>query len=230
RICALSVIPCLLLGIALIRRPATISATYSQSDVNEQLDQRLARAAASALQNQEGTIIVIDPQTGRVITVVNSTMAFENAFAPGSTLKPFAALAAMRSGLIKSTARTQCHAKYTHKDFQMACSHPQPLPPLNPSEALAYSCNYYFGKLGERINERKFDELLSSFGFGKKTGINADRESEGKLATNGWEPEDVLGNSDYVQVTPIQLLLAYSAFLNGGNLFTPRTAPAKNFN
>jgi stage II sporulation protein D len=229
RACVLGLAACLFISGVLVIQTKRTRGAQSQSYTAEQLDSALMRAAASALQDNEGTIIVIDPQTGRVIAAQNPALAYESAFSPGSTLKPFALLDAMRSGLIKSGSRTQCREKYVHKDFQMACSHPQDLPPLNPSEALAYSCNYYFGKLGKRINEQQFTSLLSRFGFGKKTGINVDGESAGHLACDPWEPEDVLGNSDSIQVSPIQLLVAYSALVNGGNLFIPRIGPRQDF-
>ena len=79
------------------------SATTNPKD--DQLDQRLLRTATLALGDRRGAIIVMDPQTGRVRAVVNSELAFKQSFPPGSTLKPFTALAALRAGLIDEDQR-----------------------------------------------------------------------------------------------------------------------------
>ena len=113
----------------------------------------------------------MDPQTGRVRAVVNPTVAFGENLPPGSTIKPFTALAALRSGVIDEESRNVCREKYAHEDFHTTCSHPRDLPPLNPTEAIAYSCNYYFGKVGERLNESIFVSTLAEFGFGKASGM-----------------------------------------------------------
>src|SRR5918996_1751339 len=56
--------------------------------------------ASSALGQREGAIVVIDPQTGEVRAVVNPEVAFDHALPPGSTIKPFTALAALQTGII----------------------------------------------------------------------------------------------------------------------------------
>ena len=80
-------------------RPSSFSASSAES-IAANLDQRLQRAATLALGDRRGTIIVMDPQTGRIRAVVNAELAFEENLPPGSTMKPFTALAALRSGLI----------------------------------------------------------------------------------------------------------------------------------
>jgi stage II sporulation protein D len=194
-----------------------------------ELDQRLQNAASAALGDRRGTIIIMDPQTGRVRAVVNSKLAFEETLRPGSTIKPFTALAASRSGLIDEESRTLCRETYAHAQFHTTCSHPRDLPPFNPTEAIAYSCNYYFGKLGERLNESSFTSTLNEFGFGKESGINVEHEARGQLLRNEWRSENAIGESDNLQATPIQLVNAYSALVNGGHLFTPRIASARGF-
>src|SRR5256714_10480332 len=210
-------------------RHSPLSASLAESASEDNLDQRLAHAATAALGERRGTIIVMDPQTGRVRAVVNSQIAFEENLPPGSTIKPFTALAALRSGLIDEDSRTLCGEKYSHEGFQTVCSHPRDLPPLNPTEAIAYSCNYYFGKVGERLNEASFLSTLSEFGFGKSSGINVAREGQGKLPRDGWHSQNAIGDSDDLLATPIQLIDAYSALVNGGHLFAPRVASARGY-
>src|SRR5262249_54859218 len=160
-------------------------------------------------------VVVIDVQTGRVRAVVNPGIAFEQAFPPGSTLKPFTALAALRAGVIDANSRTLCRERYQHKDVTTVCSHERNLQPLNASEAIAYSCNYYFATVGERLSEEKLIRTLEEFGFGRPTGINNPQESPGALLRKDWEPMNAIGEGRTLQVTPIQLLTAYAALANG---------------
>ena len=171
----------------------------------------------------------MDPQTGRIRAVVNPDLAFEENFPVGSAIKPFTALAALNSGVIDEDWRTLCHEKYAHDAFQTSCSHPRDLPPLNPVEAIAYSCNYYFSTVGERLTETNFTSTLGEFGFGRKTGVNVRDELQGQLQRNEWRPQNAIGEGNYLQATPIQLITAYTTLLNGGRLFTPRLAGAAGF-
>lgn len=212
------------------KTPFSFDAFSSTGDLTAtDLDQRLQRAAALALGDRRGTIIVMDPQTGRIRAVVNPEVGFGKAFPLGSAIKPFTALAALDSGVIDEDSRTLCHEKYSHHAFQTTCSHPRDLPPLNPTEALAYSCNYYFSSVGERLNEDVFTSTLSEFGFGKKTGVNTESEDSGALKRSEWRPQNAIGEGAYFQATPIQVIVAYSALLNGGHLFTPRLTKADGF-
>lgn len=188
------------IGVSLLSIALTRRATEPSPD--------LQAIAASALGDREGAIVIIDPQTGRIRAAVNPELAFQRAFPPGSTVKPFNALTALRAGLIDENSRMRCREKYQHDDKTEVCSHPRDLPPLNPAEAIAYSCNYYFAKTGERISAPQFARTLEKFGF--------DRLTRAK-----WEANSAIGEGDFVQVTPMQLLLAYTALFNGGKLFSP---------
>lgn len=192
-------------------------------------DAALQRAATLALGEREGTIVVMDAQSGRVRAIVNPRMAAEQAFAPGSTIKPFAALAALRAGLISKDSRLLCRERYRRGDFEIKCSHPKDQPPFSPSQAIAYSCNYYFGELGERLSEDAFNRTLTQFGFGSRTGF-APNEAAGKLPRTSRETSNTLGEGQDLLVTPVQLLTGYVALFNGGHLYTPQEVSASDFN
>ncbi|HYU99945.1 MAG TPA: SpoIID/LytB domain-containing protein [Pyrinomonadaceae bacterium] len=211
-----------------LSRHSGLSASRAAANA-ELLDQRLQRAATQALGDRRGAIIVMDPQTGRIRAIVNPEIAFQENFPVGSAIKPFTALAALRSGLIDEDSRTLCHEKYSHHAFQTTCSHPRDLPPLNPTEAIAYSCNYYFSTLGEHLNEESFTSTLSEFGFGRKSGVNAGGEIAGQLQRSDWRPQNAIGEGNYLQATPIQVINAYVALGNGGRLFTPQLEKPANF-
>jgi SpoIID/LytB domain protein len=184
-------------------------------------DKQLQAAAADALGTREGAIVVLDPQTGRIRAVVNTELAFKSAFPPGSTIKPFTALAALRAGVINGDTRIRCRGKYKREDVIDACVHPPNLPPFNPVEAVAYSCNYFFATAGERLDGDKFSNLLGEFGFGQLTGIDGENESAGVLARGRWQPQSALGEGPFLQVTPAQMATAYAALFNGGALLKP---------
>jgi SpoIID/LytB domain protein len=207
-----------------------------------EIDQALQQAATEALGQHEGAIIVMDPQTGRVRAVVNPQVAFSEAVMPGSTMKPFTALAALRSGLIDSSSRTVCPGRFTGLSFSVACVHDDKLPPFTPSQAIAYSCNYYFGTLGERLGRDKLIEELRGFGFGQSNGLSDERGKllpceagnnakvrSGQRAQADCNAREAIGESDHFTATPIQLLAAYAALVNGGRLLAPRIASANAF-
>ncbi len=208
----------------------TTSATRLTPNINDsELDAVLQRAATNALGASAGTILVLDPQTGRVRAAVNPRMAGEQAFPPGSAIKPFTLLTALRTGALKQDARLLCRKRYARADAHFTCSHPASLPPFTPAQALAYSCNYFFARLGERLKPDDFNQTLAAYGFGARTGLADEFEQAGKLPRGRWRLSEALGEGDDLLVTPMQLLTAYAALLNGGHLYAPQPAAAENF-
>jgi len=230
-------------------KPLAINWPGNTSDRNEAaIDAALQDAATAALANRDGTIIVMDAQTGRVRAIVNPQQAYAQALMPGSAIKPFTALAALRAELIDENSRTVCPGRFTGLSFSLACVHSDHLPPLSLSQAIAYSCNYYFASAGQRLGRDKLVATLREFDFGQATGISEEeasgvvrpceignsarvRTSESIIAADQADCRERLavGESDHIQVTPIQLLTAYAALVNGGHLFEPRVATSDHF-
>jgi SpoIID/LytB domain protein len=222
--------------------------TWNTAEIEKETDLALQKAATSAMDQREGAIVVMDAQTGRIRASVNLEDAYTQAMMPGSTIKPFTTLAAMRAGLIDESSRTTCPGRFTGLSFSLPCVHADHLPPFSPSQAIAYSCNYYFATLGQRLGREKLIETLRQFGFGQVTGLD-EAEAPGVMrpcetggralirtveTNHGSEQGDctareAIGESDHIQVTPMQLLTAYVALLNGGHLFQPQTAAVQNF-
>jgi len=228
---------------------ATFSWSAPDSTRNEtDLDAALQHAAENALRQREGAIIIMDAQTGRVRAAVNLEGAYAQAMMPGSTIKPFTTLAALRAGLIDENSRTVCPGRFTGLSFSLPCVHADHLPPFTPSQSIAQSCNYYFATVGQRLGRERLVETLRPFGFGQATGLDQ-REAIGiikpcetgnraRIRSNANDEasqvtdctaREALGESDHIQVTPIQLLTAYAALLNGGHLFQPQTGSAESF-
>jgi cell division protein FtsI/penicillin-binding protein 2 len=196
------------------------------------IDAALQEAANSALTNRDGTIIIMDARTGRVRAIVNPQLAYATALMPGSAMKPFTALAALRAELIDEGSRTVCPGRFTGLNFSLPCVHASHLPPFSPAQAIAHSCNYYFAAAGQRLGRDKLVATLREFDFGHATGIS-EEELNGVLRPceignsarvrrvefNGADESDCLeraavGESNHIQVTPIQLLTAYAALVN----------------
>jgi stage II sporulation protein D len=194
-----------------------------------ELDKALAQAATEALGDLEGAVLVMDPHTGRLRAVVNPRLAFEQAYPPGSTIKSFTALTAMKAGLIDDETRTLCRERFTGDNLDIVCSHPKSKTPFNLSKALAYSCNYFFATMSGRLSFEAFKSTLASAGLGGKTGVNASGESAGKIGGGEWRVRDLLGEGDNLLVTPIQLLTGYCALMNGGRVLRPQIAEAEKF-
>jgi len=213
------------------------------------LDSVLQQAATAALDGREGTIIIMDAQTGRVRVLVNPKAAYAQAQMPGSAMKPFTALAALQHGLINEDSRSVCPGRFTGLSFSLACTHADHLPPFSPAQAIAYSCNYYFATLGQRLGREKLMATAREFGFGQSTGISPGEEIAGFLRPcetgsaarmrfvesnhasqqADCDAREAIGESDLIQVTPIQLLTAYTALVNGGHLLRPAAGNAENF-
>jgi SpoIID/LytB domain protein len=222
-----------------------INWSHTANSNEDEIDSALQQSAEDALGNRQGSIIVMDAQTGRVRAAVNPEGAYAQAMMPGSSIKPFTTLAALRAGLIEEDSRTVCPGRFTGLSFSLPCVHANHLPPFNPSQAIAHSCNYYFATLGQRLGPDKLTQTLRQFGFGQPSGLNSSeangvvkpcegdvtrmRSSESHRASHQADcaVREALGESDHIQVTPIQLLTAYAALLNGGHLFQPQAVNAE---
>jgi stage II sporulation protein D len=171
----------------------------------------------------------MDAQTGRIRAMVNSRLVFQEALQPGSTIKPFTTLAALRAGILDESSTMACPGKYKKAGYETHCTHLKLRPPFDPVHALAYSCNYFYAKVGENLSQTVFRDTLASYGFGSSTGSGDEREASGSLPTGPWKAEYALGDGGGTTVTPAQLLTAYTALVNGGRLFAAKERSADGF-
>ena len=151
-----------------------------------EIDEVLQRAAQTALGGRDGVVLVLDAQTGRVRASANARAAFEEATPPGSSIKPFTALTALRAGALDEETSVFCRGRYKREDFHITCSHPRYRIAFGPAQALANSCNYFFATMSSRLSFDAFKSTLASAGFGAKTGVNAASESSGKIGAGEW--------------------------------------------
>jgi penicillin-binding protein 2 len=170
-------------------------------------------AAVEALGNWNGSVVVVDPNTGRILTIVNQPLALGSGFTPCSTFKPVVALAALKEGLITPDTRLRV-GRRTRMDL---------------TDALAHSNNPFFQKLGRELGFDRVAEYAHEFGLGEKAGWNIPEESPGKFPEAPPREGGVGLLSSHglsIEVTPLQMAALISAIANGGTLYYlqyPRT-------
>src|SRR5437764_267997 len=171
----------------------------------DEADESLQRAAQSALRGRDGVVLVLDAQTGRVRAVANVRAAFEEATPPGSSIKPFTALAALRAGVLDEGTHVFCRGRYKHEDFHITCAHPRYTSAFGPAQALANSCNYFFARVAESLDGDLYARTLRAFGFGAQTRGGGERESAGQLPRAAPGVPEMLGDSAELRVTAAEL-------------------------
>ena len=166
--------------------------------------------------------------------MLDKTMS--GAFQPGSTMKPFTALAALEDHVVDPDHTERCEGYYVFGHRIFRCSHVHG--PVRLHEAIARSCNVYFFHLAEAVGMDRIARVAQSFGLGEKTGLGINPEAPGRIPTRQWYAlryrgqfrvgftlNMAIGEGD-VTVTPLQLALAYAALGNGGTLYQPQIVRA----
>ncbi|CAN5430794.1 hypothetical protein BH20ACI1_BH20ACI1_09320 [soil metagenome] len=172
-------------------------------------DLEVRRAAVSALGNRAGTVVVLEPQTGKVLTIVNQDWAIRKSFKPCSTIKLVTAIAGINENVIDKDGNIST------RRF-----------PMNLDDALAYSNNSYFQNVGANLGSNKLISYAQMLGLGQPTGINADDETGGKLPL-GNNNARIYSHGDDFEVTPLQLAVLVSAISNGGKVIVPQIPRTK---
>src|SRR2546423_1645328 len=175
------------------------------STIGEDLEVR--KAAVEALGYHAGTVVVMDPKTGRVYTVVNQDWALRRGFKPCSTIKLVTGVAGLCEKVIAPIETVSDGGRYR----------------IDLTDALAYSNNSYFQSVGGQVGFEKMVSYARELGLGEKTGINYVNEYSGKvpLFKSGYAVNHMSSHGDDFEVTAIQLAALVSAMSNGGKLLAP---------
>jgi cell division protein FtsI/penicillin-binding protein 2 len=95
--------------------------------------------------------VQIEVRTRRVLAVRNEALATRSAMPPGSTMKPFALAALLKSGRLRADEGFLCPGTLSISGRQLNCSHPRVSAPMRVETALAYSCNCFVARVAERL-------------------------------------------------------------------------------
>ena len=174
------------------------------NDDTEGEDLEVRKAAVNALGNHAGTVVVMEPQTGKVLSIVNQDWGVRRSFKPCSTIKLVTGVAGLNEKVIGTDGNIKT------RKF-----------PLNLDDALAHSNNSYFQAVGVNVGNERIISYARALGLGEPTGINAENESAGKLPY-GNSNARVYSHGDDFEVTPLQLSVMVSALSNGGKMVVPQ--------
>ena len=166
----------------------------------------IRRAAVNALGSVNGSVVVVDPSNGRILTIVNQKLALKSGFTPCSTIKLVTSVAALNEGVIDADTTVAITRRMR----------------FNLTTALARSNNQYFARLGNMLGFERVTSYAQMLGLGEKAGLNIADEQPGVIPT---EPPKVGGVGMMTSfgegflVTPLELAALVSAIANNGTLY-----------
>jgi penicillin-binding protein 2 len=250
-------------GIRTLSRTAAISG----NDVTLTLDIRLQQVAELAFGERRGALVAIEPSTGGVLALVSkpgfdpnqfvdgidpvywgelnnspdkplNNRAISGVYPPGSTFKPFMALAALQLG--KRTARSTIvdPGYFVFGERRFRDSKPGGHGIVDLHKSIVVSSDVYYYQLANDMGIDAIAGFMKHFGFGSRTGIDLQSEAAGVLpspewktkrfrrpADQKWYPGETISigiGQGYNAYTPIQLALATATLANGGTMYRPR--------
>lgn len=156
--------------------------------------------------------------------------AISGTYAPGSIFKMVTAIAGLESGVINTKSTINDTGVYPHAHKPVCwyyTEYGRGHGPLNVSQAIKHSCNYFFYEIGNRIGIDTLEKYAKYFGLGKKTQVELPSESSGKVASRSiaesenrdWYVGETLSaaiGQSYNNFTPIQMAKYISMLANGG--------------
>jgi len=177
-------------------------------------DAIVRQVAIDALGHTNGSVVALDPSTGRILTIVNQKMAFSAGFEPCSTIKPVIALAGLQEGAItRDTMLKVDRRRY-----------------MDLTEAMAHSNNVFFESVGKQLGFDTVIKYARLLGLGDRVGYNISEEQPGSLPLFPPKYGGVAHMSSFgggIRITPLQLASLAATLANGGTeyyLQYPRTS------
>ena len=183
-----------------------VQSLISNDDVTGE-NPEVRRLAINALGNHAGTVVVMNPKTGQVLSIVNQQWGLREGFKPCSTIKLVTGLAGLNEGVIDQSEMTS--VSYSNQ--------------VGLTQAMAYSKNDYFQQVGSQVGFDKMMSYARLLGLGEKTGINLRNEFDGQIPEfkSGYALNHMSSHGDDFKVTAVQLATLVSAIANGGQLLKP---------
>jgi cell division protein FtsI/penicillin-binding protein 2 len=185
--------------------------------------------------------VVADARTGRILALASlpsfdpsqpGAVAPENwrlrpvqdAFEPGSTIKPVVVAAALSSNVVRAGERFDCTNRGTRVAGHWIRDHAEP-GFYTLDEVVVFSANVGIIEVAERVPEDRLWKAFDAFGFGRRPGIGFPAEASGLLpTTRTWSKMSRAGFAlgQELTVSPLQMAMAYAAIANGGWLPQPQ--------
>jgi len=207
------------------------------------LDQGLQHVAEQALDAAvrssralAGMAVAMDPATGEVLAMASwppvdpnalkrgdepRNRVVSDAFEPGSTIKAFTVAGALDRGVLRAVDAIDCSAGYTVGGHVIHDHHALGWAP--PAKVLAASSNVGAARIGARLGKQGLSDVLASFGFGQRTGVDLPGERKGLLPFP--RADIALATQSFGQgmtASALQVVTAMAAIANGGKLMQPR--------
>jgi penicillin-binding protein 2 len=189
-------------------RMSSFASDITEGDYTGGEDPIVREAAIDALGNMNGTVVAIEPTTGRILAMVNQKLALSSGAQPCSTIKLSVALAGVSEGLID-------------KDTEISLTRRTR---MTLTEALAHSNNAYFEAVGRKLGFEKVSYYAHQFGLGEYAGYHIPGEHLGEYPEE--EISAKLGGigkmcsfGEGISMTPLQLGAMVAAIANGGTLY-----------
>ena len=150
--------------------------------------------------------------------------AISELYFPGSVFKVITGSSALEEKAISLDDRFSCNTFIQVADAKINCWSTHDHGSQNLAQAMLNSCNPAFVQIGQRLGKEKFCQYFEAYGFTERTGIDLPSE-----ATSIYMPLSRMGSVELAsssfgqtnKITPIQMITAYSAVVNGGYLVTP---------
>ena len=206
--------------------------------------EQAAREALEVNNAKAVRVLAMDPDTGEILAMVNKpdfdlndpprsdvealtsrlrNRTITDAYEPGSTFKIITAASALNEGLVSVNEGFYCAGSVVVEGGRIRCWG-KPHGAETFAQALQNSCNPVFVEMGLRLGAERFYRYLDAFGIGRRTGVDIPGEADGIVISKAnVKRVDIarIGFGQSVAVTPIQLLRAVCAAVNGGRLLQP---------
>jgi len=205
--------------------------------------ERVLADAVKEFQAKKACAVVIDPSSGEILAMGNTPSFDTNAFGsveeqhrrnsvvtdqfePGSTFKMVVTAAALEAGLVSPDTtfslgrEIQVYDRVVHESHEVIPA----VRELTVTQILAQSSNVGTVKLGLEVGKKRLVEMIRKFGFTEPLGIDFPGEAAGQmLAPEKWSGTTIanvpIGQG--IAVSPLQLVAAYAAIANNGQLVQP---------
>ena len=187
---------------------SSFAADITEGDVTAGEDPVVRQAAIDALGSMNGTVVAIEPTSGRVLAMVNQKLALSSGAQPCSTIKLSVALAALSEGVIDEETKVSLGGRSR----------------MNLTEALAHSNNAYFEAVGRKLGFEKVQYYAHQFGLGELAGYHIPGEQLGTYPEVEISPKlggvgKMCSFGEGISMTPLQLGALVTAISNGGTLY-----------